>query len=83
MSAMIDPRWLTPVFLFIVQLILFMRWLHRRIRNDEITRVFVEDIALNHLPHIYELLRRLCRNQGIDGDKPPIVRWLNMNDSQN
>lgn len=80
---MIDPRWLTPVFLFIVQLILFVRWLHRRVRNDEITRVFVEDIALNHLPHIYKLLQRLCKNQGIDGDKPPIVRWLDLNDLQN
>jgi hypothetical protein len=34
------------------ELVLFLRWLYRRIRNDEMTRVFVEDMATHHLPHI-------------------------------
>jgi len=45
-------------------------------------RVFVQDIALNHLPHIYELLQRLCREQGIDGGSSPIVRWLDVGNPQ-
>jgi hypothetical protein len=45
--------WLTAVVPVAVQFIVFLRWLHRRMRNDEITRAFVRDIATNHLPHIY------------------------------
>ena len=44
---------LTAVVSAGVQFVLFLRWLHRRMRNDEITRAFVRDIATNHLPHIY------------------------------
>jgi hypothetical protein len=32
----------------LVQFVIFLRWLHRRMRNDEITRAFVRDIATNH-----------------------------------
>jgi hypothetical protein len=34
-----------------VQFVLFLRWLHRRMRNDEIVSAFVRDIAAIHLPH--------------------------------
>ncbi len=78
MNALADPRWLTAISVFAVQLALFLRWLHRRMRNEEITRVFVQDIALNHLPHIYKLLQRLCREQGIDAGNSPAVRWLDI-----
>ena len=44
--------------------------------------VFVQDIALNHLPHIYELLQRLCREQGIDAGNSPIVHWLDVRNPQ-
>jgi hypothetical protein len=35
-----------------VQDTLGARWLHPRMRNEEITRAFVRDIATNHLPHV-------------------------------
>lgn len=82
MNTFTDPRWLPGIFVFGVQFVLFLRWLHRRVRNEEITRVFVQDIALNHLPHIYDLLQRLCREQGIDGGNAPIVRWLDIRHPQ-
>jgi hypothetical protein len=41
-----------------------LRWLHRRMRNDEITRAFVRDIATNHLPHIYNALKTDRRAAG-------------------
>lgn len=78
MTAFTDTRWLTPISVLAVQFVLFLRWLHRRMRNEEVTRIFVQDIALNHLPHIYELLQRLCREQGIDAGNSPIVRWLDI-----
>jgi hypothetical protein len=83
MRVPVSANWWTFALLFTAQFILFLRWLYRRIRNDEITRVFVQDMATNHLPHIYDLLHRLCREQGIEGAKPPVVRWLDLTDTKN
>ncbi|MGH9702065.1 MAG: hypothetical protein ACRD4K_01725, partial [Candidatus Acidiferrales bacterium] len=49
-----------------VQFVLFVRWLYRRVRNDELMRVFVQDMATNHLPHVYAALHELCKLQGIE-----------------
>jgi hypothetical protein len=62
-----------------VQFVLFLRWLHRRMRNDEITRAFVRDIATNHLPHIYNALQKIAAEQGIDLDETPLVRFVDLN----
>ena len=48
-----------------VQLVVFLRWLHRRIRDDEINRAFVHDVTTNHLPHIYDALLAIAEQQGI------------------
>jgi hypothetical protein len=61
-----------------VQFVLFLRWLHRRMRNDEINRAFVRDIATNHLPHIYSALQQMAREQGIDLHEPPLVRFVDL-----
>jgi len=61
-----------------VQFVLFLRWLHRRMRNDEITRAFVRDIATNHLPHIYSALREIAQGQGIALSEPPLVRFVDL-----
>ena len=62
-----------------VQFVLFLRWLHRRMRNDEITRAFVRDIAANHLPHIYNALQKIAAKQGIELDDTPLVRFVDLN----
>lgn len=76
MRALIDPYWITVVSASIVQFVLFVRWLYRRIRNDEMTRAFVEDMATNHLPHIYSVLERLCEQKGIERAALPPIRWV-------
>jgi hypothetical protein len=63
-----------------VQLVVFLRWLHRRIRDDEINRAFVHDIATNHLPHIYDALLAIAEQQGIILDAPPPVRFIDLNE---
>lgn len=79
MHALLDPRWWTAGLASVVQFAFFLRWLYRHIRNEEITRSFVEDMATNHLPHIYELLERICEKQGIDRHKPtPPIRWMEL-----
>jgi hypothetical protein len=62
----------------LVQFILFLRWLYRRIRNDELMRLFVEDMAMNHLPHIYDRLEQLCERQGIERQPTPPIRWIDL-----
>jgi hypothetical protein len=79
MHILFDPRWLPYLFAGIVQFVLFLRWIYRRIRNDELTRTFVEDMARNHLPHIYQLLERLCDEQGIRRSERPHIRWVDLN----
>ncbi len=61
-----------------VQFVLFLRWLHRRMRNDEIVRAFVHDIATNHLPHIYSALRQIAEQKGIELQEPPLVRFVEL-----
>jgi hypothetical protein len=63
----------------LVQFIIFLRWLHRRMRNDEITRAFVRDIATNHLPHIYNALQKIAAQQGITLDETPLVQFVDLN----
>jgi len=70
---------LTALFAAGVQFVLFLRWLHRRMRNDEITRAFVHDIATNHLPHIYNALQKIAAEQGIELDDTPLVRFVDLN----
>lgn len=61
-----------------VQFVLFLRWLHRRMRDDEIVRTFVHDIATNHLPHIYSALREIAQEKGIELQDPPLVRFVDL-----
>lgn len=63
----------------LVQFVMFVRWLYRRIRNDELLRVFVADMATNHLPHIYEVLQKLCDQQGIERSPLPNICWVDLN----
>jgi len=70
------PATLIPV---VVQFVVFLRWLHRRMRNDEIIRAFVRDIATNHLPHIYNALQKIAAQQGIALDETPMVQFVDLN----
>src|SRR5579863_8572419 len=79
MRELIDPYWWTVALTSLVQFVLFLRWLYRRIRNDEMTRTFVEDMATSHLPHIYRLLEKLCDEKGIDTPAEPPIRWVDLN----
>src|SRR5882757_2354609 len=80
-GASIVPKlsWLTAIIPIVVQFVIFLRWLHRRMRNDEITRAFVRDIATNHLPHIYNALQKIAAQQGIDLDETPLVQFVDLN----
>jgi hypothetical protein len=61
-----------------VQFVLFLRWLHRRMRDDEINRAFLRDLALNHLPHIYDVLQTICQQQGTKTRPAPTVRYVDL-----
>lgn len=78
MRAFIDSNWWAIGVAGFAQLVLFLRWLYRRIRNEEMNRAFVEDMATNHLPHIYDLLVKLADRQGIHHSAPPPIRWIDL-----
>jgi hypothetical protein len=79
MKQWLNPYSATVALGLLVQLAFTVRWLYRRTRNDELTRAFVRDMAVNHLPHVYHCLRELCRRQGIVIDDPPVIRWVDLN----
>lgn len=78
-QKLFDPYWISLLFSGVVQLALFVRWLYRRVRSDEVNRAFVHDMATNHLPHIYDLLVKLCEKQGIETTSQPPIRWIELN----
>jgi hypothetical protein len=55
-----------------VQFVLFLRWLHRCMRDDEIVRAFVRHMAQT-IPRIYAALHAIARKQGIEPHEPPLV----------
>ena len=60
------------------QFIVFLRWMHRRIRDDEMQRAFIRDLALRHLPAIYKALHMIAEQQGIALDETPIVNYVDL-----
>ena len=60
------------------QFIVFLRWMHRRIGDDEIQRAFIRDLALRHLPAIYRALHMIAEQQGIALDETPIVNYVDL-----
>src|ERR1700687_4216102 len=83
-SVLLTPMnhyWIVVVSPSCLQLIFFLRWLHRRTRDDEIRRAFVRDMAINHLPHLYHALRQIAGQLGIELKDPPPVQFLELNGS--
>jgi hypothetical protein len=68
--------WLTTAIPLAIQFVLFLRWLHRRVRNDEIVHACVRDIALTHLPHIYSSLQVLAKEKGTALPKTPVIHFV-------
>jgi len=60
------------------QFIVFLRWMHRRIRDDEMQRAFIRDLALRHLPAIYKALHTMAERQGIALEETPIVNYVDL-----
>ena len=74
-----SPAWISTLCVVGAQAVVFFRWLHRRMRDDEINRAFVRDVATNHLPHMYSIMKQLAEAQGIEIAEPPPVRWVELN----
>ena len=73
-----DPYWWTVALSSVVQLTMFGRWIYRRIRNDEMMRAFVEDMAKIHLPHTYPLLEGIYDRQGMKTPERPQINWIDL-----
>ena len=62
----------------LAQFAVFLRWVYRRTTAAKIERVFIRDIAANHLPHIYSVLRQIATKLEIDLEEPPPVRFIDL-----
>ncbi len=51
-----NPYWLILVFPLLAQFFMFLHWLHRHMRDEEIQRAFVRDVA--HQPFCRTSIRR-------------------------
>jgi hypothetical protein len=67
---------LLAAFSVCTQFVVFLRWMHRRMRDDEIHRAFVRDLAVRHLPSIYRALHTIAERQGIALEETPIVNFV-------
>lgn len=76
MGTWLTPALITGTSILLIQAIAFFRWLHRKMRDDEVHRVFLRDVATNHLPHVYSALRDLARAQGVELSDPPPVQFI-------
>jgi hypothetical protein len=74
-----NPYWFIVALSALVQFSIFLRWLHRRTRDDEIRSAFVRDMAINHLPHLYHALRQIAGHLGLQLKDPPHVQFLELN----
>jgi hypothetical protein len=75
------PNHLTIVIAVVslgAQFVVFLRWMHRRIGDDEIQRAFIRDLALRHLPSIYKALHTIAERQGIALDETPMVNYVDL-----
>jgi hypothetical protein len=77
-----NPYWFVIGFTMLTQFFVFVRWLHRRMRDAEIARTFAHDLATNHLPQIYRVLQLLAEHHGIKIPNPPPVRFIELNGQQ-
>ncbi len=77
---MLTSPWtfLAVVFSLGAQLVVFLRWMHRRMRDDEIQRVFIRDLAMQHLPSIYMALNKIAKKQGIVLEETPMVNFVDL-----
>lgn len=75
-----NSYWIAALVPWLAQLVLFARWLHRRLRDDEIARAFVRDMATNHLPHLYDALRLIGSRLGVEIPAPPPIRFLDLDE---
>ncbi|HLX00456.1 MAG TPA: hypothetical protein VKR82_17595 [Candidatus Acidoferrales bacterium] len=74
-----NSYWVAVLVPALIQFLLFLRWLHRRLRDDELQRAFVRDMATNHLPHIYYALHHLAHKLQVDLPDPPPVHFVAFN----
>ena len=74
-----NPYWLVVGLSSLVQFAMFLRWLHRRTRDDEIRRAFIRDMAINHLPHLYHAMRQIAGHLGLELKEPPPVQFVELN----
>jgi hypothetical protein len=64
---------------FVGQAGFFIRWTYRRMRDDDIHRAFIRDMAVNHLPYTHRSLAQIARKMNVELGDPPSIQWVEIN----
>ena len=62
--------------------VVFLRWMHQRMRDDEIQRVFVRALGLGHLPNTDRAPNIIAERQGIKPGEIPSVNYVDLRDGE-
>lgn len=58
-----------------------VKWLYERVRDAQISRKFVADMATNHLPHIYDGLKKLAGRLDVELDPDPPIQFISFREA--
>lgn len=73
------PEWVVAAVAITVQAWAFIKYIHKRITNEELNRVFVQQMATDHLPYIYDVMKKIAENQGIELPPRPEIVFVQLN----
>ena len=79
MGIWVTPALITGAIALATQALFFFNWLYRSKRDGDVQRVFIRDIAQNHLPHLYHGMKQLAKAQGVELEEPPPVQFIQFN----
>jgi hypothetical protein len=55
-----------------------IHWGYRFVRDAQIERNFVREVATNHLPHMYHVLGLICDKLEIEVTEPPQIGFVDL-----
>ena len=59
-------------------LVTFGGWLLKQFLDARIYKVFIKDMATNHLPHIYHTIHLIGEKLGVEISEPPLIKFIDL-----
>jgi hypothetical protein len=59
-----------------------IHWAYKFVRDSQIERNFVREVATNHLPHMYHVLGLICEKLDIEVTEPPQIGFVDLREKK-